>query len=199
VVDEYQDVNPLQGASSCGGERQSGGRDRHHHPLSRRAGQILTGLPAPHFVEDHPTRPGLPLTPQVVGCANDHDFGRGARPAVTLEAQRPAGPEVEFAETPDEAADARAVADWLVRQAGAGVGYREKAVLFRINAQSPAVEQALAERNIPYLVRGGERFYERPEVRQALLSLRTEARVAVGGGDGVSGVDHVKAVLGCTG
>ena len=54
--------------------------------------------------------------------------------------------------------------------------FRDMAVLFRINAQSPAIEQALADRNIPYLVRGGERFYERPEVRQALLTLRTAAR-----------------------
>ena len=52
------------------------------------------------------------------------------------------------------------------------------AVLFRINAQSPAIEQALADRQVPYLVRSGERFYERAEVRQALLTLRTEARVA---------------------
>ena len=38
------------------------------------------------------------------------------------------------------------------------------AVLFRINAQSPSIEQAPTANS--YLVRGGERFYERPEVRQ---------------------------------
>jgi len=71
------------------------------------------------------------------------------------------------------------------------------AVLFRVNAASPTLEQALADRGIPYLVRGGERFYERPEVRQALLALRTQAR-AVGGVEeavGQEAVDHVKSVL----
>jgi len=67
-------------------------------------------------------------------------------------------------------------------------------VLFRINAQSPAIEQALADRNIPYLVRGGERFYERPEVRQALLSLRTTAR-AMSGAEQGSAVEQMKEVL----
>jgi DNA helicase-2/ATP-dependent DNA helicase PcrA len=68
------------------------------------------------------------------------------------------------------------------------------AVLFRINAQSPAIEQALADRNIPYLVRGGERFYERPEVRQALLTLRTNARTLTGAERG-SAVEQMKAIL----
>ena len=61
-----------------------------------------------------------------------------------------------------------------------GVDFRDMAVLFRINAQSPSIEQALADRKIPYLVRGGERFYERPEVRQALVTLRTAARTMTG-------------------
>ena len=94
----------------------------------------------------------------------------------SLQAQQPAGPEVALVEAPDEAAEAAGVADWLAQQAAAGVAYREMAVLFRINAQSPPMEQALADRGIPYLVRGGERFYERPEVRQALVMLRTEVR-----------------------
>ena len=87
---------------------------------------------------------------------------------------------MEFTEAPEESAEAAGIADWLAGQAAAGVSYREMAVLFRINAQSPAIEQALADRRIPYLVRGGERFYERPEVRQALLTLRSEARTMTG-------------------
>ena len=38
-------------------------------------------------------------------------------------------------------------------------------MLYRINAQSEAYEQALADAGVPYVVRGGERFFERPEVR----------------------------------
>jgi DNA helicase-2/ATP-dependent DNA helicase PcrA len=101
---------------------------------------------------------------------------------------------VEFTESGDEPAEAAAVGDWLTQQAARGVDFRDMAVLFRINAQSPAIEQALADRNIPYLVRGGERFYERPEVRQALLSLRTAAR-AMDGAERRSGVEQMKEVL----
>ena len=61
-------------------------------------------------------------TPQVVGCANAvMAAGSGA---VTLQAQQPAGPEVEFAEAPDEPAEAAGIADWLSAQAAAGVAYR---------------------------------------------------------------------------
>ena len=50
------------------------------------------------------------------------------------------------------------------------------AVLFRINAQSEAHEEALTERGIPYVVRGAARFFDRPEVRQAVTLLRGTAR-----------------------
>jgi len=49
-------------------------------------------------------------------------------------------------------------------------------VLFRTNGQSQAFEAALAEADVPYLVRGGERFFARKEVRDAILLLRGAAR-----------------------
>ena len=45
-------------------------------------------------------------------------------------------------------------------------------MLFRVNAQSEAYEKALAEAGVPYVVRGAERFFERTEVRQAMVALR---------------------------
>ena len=50
------------------------------------------------------------------------------------------------------------------------------AVLFRTNAQSEAYESALAEAEVAYLVRGGERFFARKEVRGAILLMRGAAR-----------------------
>ena len=49
-------------------------------------------------------------------------------------------------------------------------------MLYRVNAQSETYEQALAAAGIPYLVRGGERFFERREVREAVTLLRGAAR-----------------------
>ena len=60
--------------------------------------------------------------------------------------------------------------------AATGTPYGQIAVLFRINAQSEAFEEALTERGIPYVVRGAARFFDRPEVRQAVTLLRGTAR-----------------------
>ena len=50
------------------------------------------------------------------------------------------------------------------------------AILFRMNAQSEAYEAALAEIGVPYVVQGAERFFERPEIRQAIVALRSAER-----------------------
>ncbi|HEV2928858.1 MAG TPA: ATP-dependent helicase, partial [Propionibacteriaceae bacterium] len=185
VVDEYQDVSPLQEAllTLWRGDRTNlcvvGDPAQTIHSFAGAQAGYLTGFASRfpgttvvRLVRDYRS------TPQVVGLANAitaQSAGHGVG-AVTLQAQQPGGPEVELIEASDEAAEAAGIADWLARLADQGTSYREMTVLFRINAQSPSIEQALADRGIPYLVRGGERFYERPEVRQALLMLRTEAR-----------------------
>jgi DNA helicase II / ATP-dependent DNA helicase PcrA len=207
VVDEYQDVSPLQEAllTLWRGDRTDlcvvGDPAQTIHSFAGANAGYLTGFAGRfpgttvvRLVRDYRS------TPQVVGLANAITAqstipGVGA---VTLQAQQPAGPEAELTEAPDEAAEAAGIADWLARLAGQGTSYREMAVLFRINAQSPPIEQALADRGIPYLVRGGERFYERPEVRQALLVLRTEARASAEAEAG-NAVAAVKAVLGTLG
>ena len=211
VVDEYQDVSPLQEAllNLWRGDRAElcvvGDPAQTIHSFAGAQAGYLTG-----FGQRFPNATVIRLvrdyrsTPQVVRCANsimavpnsgpNGDASRGGFRPVTLQAQQPAGPEVEFVESPDESAEAAGVADWLTKQAAAGVDFRGMAVLFRINAQSPPIEQALADRNIPYLVRGGERFYERPEVRQTLLTLRTRARAMTGAEQG-SAVEQMKEVL----
>ncbi len=57
-------------------------------------------------------------------------------------------------------------------------------------------EQALSEQGIPYLVRGGERFFARPEVRQAMITLRQAAGDDVTSGDLPATVRHVLTPLG---
>ncbi len=78
----------------------------------------------------------------------------------------------------------------------------EIAVLYRINAQSEVYEQALADAGVPYQLRGAERFFERPEVREAGMLLRGAARA---GGTSDPLLDEadlpaqVRAVLGSRG
>jgi DNA helicase-2/ATP-dependent DNA helicase PcrA len=114
-------------------------------------------------------------TPQVIEVANG--LLKGTRTgAVSLRAQQAAGDAVRWQELTDEVAEAEAVADEVVRLQRAGVPLREMAVLFRINAQSENFEEAFTSRSIPYVVRGAARFFERPEVRQALALLRASLR-----------------------
>ena len=189
VVDEYQDVSPLQQRllqlwrGSSDDVCVVGDPAQTIHSFAGAQPSYLTG-----FAQQLPGTTVIRLvrdyrsTPQVVRVANRIVPDT----AVQLQAQRAAGPEPVFAEASDEAAEAAAVADWFVARHRAGVPYREMAVLIRVNAQSPTFEQALSGAGVPYLVRGGERFYERPEVRQALLVVRNQVRSAVvaGGEDG---------------
>ena len=203
VVDEYQDVSPLQEAllTLWRGDGQEicvvGDPAQTIHSFAGAQPTFLTGFSrrfsdatVVKLVRDYRS------TPQVVGCANAVMSVAGAS-SLKLVAQRPDGPQVSFAEASDEAAEASGVADWVEAQHAAGVDYRDMAVLYRINAQSPPLEQALAERRIPYLVRSGERFYERPEVRQTLVTLRTQLRTA--DEEAGSALDQFKALLGALG
>jgi DNA helicase II / ATP-dependent DNA helicase PcrA len=65
-------------------------------------------------------------------------------------------------------ADARRMVD----AAGAGTAAPTTAILYRTNAQSRAIEQALIRENIPYKIFGGLKFYERREVKDAVAALR---------------------------
>lgn len=199
VVDEYQDVSPIQATLL---DLWLGGRDEicvvgdPAQTIYSFAGARAAYLT--EFLRDHPGATNIELvrnyrsTPQVIEAANSLLKGT-ATGAVTLRAQQPAGDPVAWRELPDEVAEADAVADEVVRLQAAGVPLREMAVLFRINAQSENFEEALASRSIPYVVRGAARFFERPEVRQALALLRASARAGEAAGEDL--VSQVRAVL----
>lgn len=186
VVDEYQDVNPLQQRLL---EAWLGGRD--DLTVVGDASQTIysfTGATSSYLV-DFPRRyrnatlvrlvRDYRSTPQVVGLANaviSQARGAEARLRLELHGQRPAGPEPELRIFTDEPAEATAVAARCRALVAGGTPAREIAVLFRTNAQSEAYEKALTEAEVPYVVQGAERFFERPEVRQAMIALRAATR-----------------------
>ena len=188
VVDEYQDVTALQQRVL---DAWLGARD--DLTVVGDANQTIYTFAGatPRYLLDFPRRfPEAVLvrlhrdyrsTPQVVAAANQLIGSARNRPAGTrlrLVGQRPPGPEPEFTEYDDEPAEAVAVARRIAQLVAEGTPAAEIAVLFRINAQSEAYEQALTEVGVPYQVRGGERFFQRPEVRRAMSVLRTTAPVA---------------------
>ena len=185
VVDEYQDVSPAQQYLL---DQWLGGR--HELCVVGDPNQTIysfTGATPHHlltFADKHPGATVVRLvrdyrsTPQVVDLANRLLVGAGRRRADGLElvAQRPAGPPVGFTAYDDDDAEANGVAARIGRLLAAGTPASEVAVLYRTNAQSEPFEQALADAGISYLVRGGERFFARKEVRDALVLLRGSAR-----------------------
>ncbi len=191
VVDEYQDVNPLQQRLL---EAWLGGRD--DLTVVGDASQTIysfTGATSSYLVDFPRLHRGATVvrlvrdyrsTPQVVGLANaviSQARGTEARLRLELHGQRRPGAEPELRIFTDEPAEANAVAARCRALVAGGTPAREIAVLFRTNAQSEAYEKALSEAGVPYVLQGAERFFERPEVRQAMIALRAATRSADAG------------------
>ncbi|TDN92513.1 ATP-dependent helicase [Microbacterium sp. BK668] len=98
----------------------------------------------------------------------------------------------------DDVAEARGVADRIRRLLDAGADPRQIAVLYRAHAQSAEIVKALADAGIPTSVLGGRRFFDIPEVRQAVMALRGAA-VAPQDDDFLQSVRDVLRSLGLTG
>jgi DNA helicase-2/ATP-dependent DNA helicase PcrA len=208
VVDEYQDVNALQQRLLdlwLGGRDDVcvvGDPSQTIYSFTGASPQHLLT-----FRQRHPDAVVVKLerdyrsTPQVVALANSL-LGSAERPrtdtaavlpgagagvgtsagAVRLHlvAQRPPGPQPTLTAFDDDEAEAAGAVSRIRKLLAAGVKASEIAVLYRTNAQSQPLEQALAEAGIAYLVRGGERFFARKEVRDAVLLLRGAARASDG-------------------
>ncbi|MDQ6937902.1 MAG: ATP-dependent helicase, partial [Actinomycetota bacterium] len=219
TVDEYQDVSPLQQRmldAWLGGRQDLCVVGDPNQTIYSFAGATPSHLL--DFRSRYPQATVVRLrrdyrsTPQVVTLANRlmhavtgpvprfaPSAGLGASagpPGVELVGQRPNGPAPTFAEFDDEPAEAATVAAACAQLVAEGTAAAEIAVLFRVNAQSEVYEQALAEAGIAYVLRGGERFFDRPEVKQARLLLRGAAR-ADNGDAGL--LDEVQTVLASTG
>ncbi|WP_327244461.1 ATP-dependent DNA helicase UvrD2 [Streptomyces sp. NBC_01320] len=191
VVDEYQDVSPLQQRLL---DLWLGDRD--NLCVVGDASQTIysfTGATPEHllnFRARHPNATVVKLvrdyrsTPQVVHLANGllgQARGRAAEHRLELVSQREKGPEPAYTEYGDEPAEAEGTARRIRDLIAAGVPAGEIAVLYRVNSQSEVYEQALSDAGVPYQLRGAERFFERAEVREAGVALRGAARA--GGND----------------
>ncbi len=237
VVNEYQDVNPLQKLllDSWAGDRDDvcvvGDPRQTIYSFAGATASYLTG-----FSADFPAAAVLRLvrnyrsTPQVVALANQLTGLAGRQPlaaqlrpargagaggagagagaagaagggTAALVAQRPGGPAVEFTGYPDEQQEASAIATRVAALHAAGAALSQVAVLVRTNAQTLPLEQAFAGLGLPCQLRGTERFFDRPEVRQAVGLLRAAAKSAdadLAGAGLAADVRHILAGLGLT-
>ena len=200
TVDEYQDVNPLQQALL---QLWLGGRDD-ICVVGDAAQTIYTFAGATseylqNFINTYRHASLIKLercyrcTPEIVSLANQVIPRASRGTTLTLKSQNKRGPKPELHAFSDEIAEADAIAARIKALVGEGSSPRDIAILYRINAQSEVFEDALTNYDMPYTVRGGERFFDRPEVRQAVVLLRG---ARAGGTDSaVSLADQVRAAL----
>ena len=181
VVDEFQDVSPLQ-------------YDLLMRWLGRRESLCVVGDPAQtiytfagatdSFLLRLPSRlPGAQSvslvrnyrsTEQIVQAANAVLSHTGRTPLVLRSTGR-SGPAPVFTEYADDQAEAEAVAARIAEEISRGRRASDIAVLFRTNGQSRAFEDALGARGVGYVLRGGERFFARREVKEGIALLRASA------------------------
>lgn len=203
TVDEFQDVNPLQHRllTLWRGDRDEvcavGDVSQTIYSFTGASADYLV-----NFRTEFPDATEVRLvncyrcTPEIVSKANAVIVQAHSRAAVTLRSMREPGVEPTVQSYPDEVAEATAVAESISTHLRNGISARDIAVLFRMNAQSADLEAALSARGIAVVMRGAERFFDRPEVREGVTRIRGAARA--GGATGVLG-DEVRGILGAAG
>jgi DNA helicase-2/ATP-dependent DNA helicase PcrA len=111
-------------------------------------------------------------TGRILDCANGVIARSAERRPKRLWTDAGPGDPVRVVHVPDEAEEARFVAGEIGRGLAEGRTPADFAVLYRLNAQSQALEEALREVGVRHRVRGGPAFFDRAEVRDVLAWLK---------------------------
>jgi DNA helicase II / ATP-dependent DNA helicase PcrA len=179
LVDEYQDTNKLQsrilralkptgrGVTVVGDDAQSiysfrGATVRNILDFPREFGGARVVTLERNY---RSTQAILQASNAVIAAARE-------RHAKDLWSDKASSDRPQLLLVPDEAAQARWVADEVLRQREAGCKLKNQAVLFRTSSHSAALELELARRNIPFVKFGGLKFLEAAHVKDLLALLR---------------------------
>ncbi|MEA3464467.1 MAG: UvrD-helicase domain-containing protein [Thermodesulfobacteriota bacterium] len=106
---------------------------------------------------------------EAAGTVVAHNVGRKGK---TLWTENPGGEPITLEALPDDLDEARYVVAELKSLRQSGRHLRDIALLYRTNAQSRVLEEALVGERIPYVMFGGMRFFTRMEVKDILAYLR---------------------------
>jgi DNA helicase-2/ATP-dependent DNA helicase PcrA len=193
VVDEYQDVSPLQQAllELWLGDRRDlcvvGDVSQTIYSFAGASSDPLLGFPS-RYRDATVVRleQNYRSTPAIVETANRLMRGRtgalhlraavredevnGAASAKAAKAAKAVEPTVDSYGT--DSSEARAVATRIAEQIAEGTRPQDVAILYRLNGQAAALEAALTDAHVSYQLRGGTRFFELQEVKQALMMLK---------------------------
>lgn len=180
LVDEYQDTNRLQAeillAMKPTGQGVTVVGDDAQSIYSFRGATVRNILDFPHrFTQParvvtlernyRSTQPILDASNAVIAAARE-------RHAKNLFTDKASSQRAQLVLVPDEAQQARWVADQVLRQREAGTVLKSQAVLFRASHHAAALELELARRNIPFVKFGGLKFLEAAHVKDLMALLR---------------------------
>ncbi len=180
LVDEYQDTNYLQyvilralaqdhqNITVVGDDAQS--------IYAFRGARIENIL---NFQKDYPEAKVFRLernyrsTQTIVNAANSVISKNKGRITKECYSKRDVGQKIELLPAYTEQEEALQVASSIMSQKfSAKAGYRDFAILYRTNAQSRVIEEALRKKNIPYKIYAGHSFYDRTEIKRMIAYLR---------------------------
>ena len=179
TVDEYQDISKLQQEllDTWLGDRSDlcvvGDPNQTIYSFSGANASFLENFesryPGANVIE---LTKNYRSTPEIIGVANRI---RGNQKFEPLEAVRPRGIEPQVLELQDREKECDFVANKIKDLLSSGMKASQIAVLYRINAQSEHIENALSKAGVEYQVRGGQRYFSRPEIMSAVRMVRAEA------------------------
>ena len=179
LVDEYQDTNPIQyrwlrlltaehrNLCVVGDEDQSIYRFREAD--IRNILDFEKDFPGAHVVR---LEQNYRSTQPILSAASAVVANNVERKGKKLFTERAGGERVRFYEAADERGEASFVVGDLLRLRELGESLGNAAIFYRTHAQSRPLEEELLKYNLPYVVVGGTRFYDRAEVKDALAYLR---------------------------
>lgn len=178
LVDEYQDTNHLQYLLTSllvGGRKNLCVVGDDDQSIYRFRGANIENIL--NFEEQYPTAQVIRLeqnyrsTQNILDAANAVIQNNINRKGKALWTDNGSGEPITVRTTLDESDEANYVVGDILSSIRCGRHFRDAAVLYRMNAQSNALEYALKRNGIPYKIVGGMKFFDRAEVKDMLAYL----------------------------
>ncbi len=178
LVDEYQDTNHLQYLLTsllAGGRKNLCVVGDDDQSIYRFRGANIENIL--NFEKQYPDARTIRLeqnyrsTQNILDAANAVIKNNQGRKGKTLWTDNGGGEQVTVKTTFNESDEANYVVGDILMGVNRGRSFRDTAVLYRMNAQSNALEYAMKRNGIPYKVVGGMKFFDRAEVKDMLAYL----------------------------
>lgn len=180
MIDEYQDTNHAQYLLayllSSNWKNIAVVGDADQSIYAWRGADIQNIL---DFEKDYPNCTSIKLeqnyrsTKIILDAANAVIDNNEGRPEKNLWTDKVEGAKIQHFTAQSEHEEAAFIGDTIVKKHDIhGVPYGDMAILYRTNAQSRVLEEALIKRALPYTMVGGTKFYDRKEIKDVLAYLR---------------------------